>query len=63
MFQDLHPESLANTIGWAVSTWFDRPKHIEIMRDRAMRQDFSWDRAAHDYRDLYLRAVQRRRGG
>ncbi len=29
MFTDLNPESLANTIGWAVSTWFDRPKHID----------------------------------
>ena len=29
MFDDLHPESLANTIGWAVSTWYDRPDHID----------------------------------
>jgi starch synthase len=63
VFADLHPESLANTIGWAVSTWFDRPAHIEIMRDRAMRQDFSWDRAASLYEDLYRRAVRTRRGG
>jgi starch synthase len=62
VFNDLHPGALANTIGWAVSTWFDRPKHIEIMRDRAMRQDFSWDRAARAYEDLYLRAKARRRG-
>jgi starch synthase len=62
MFGDLHPDSLANTIGWAVSTWFDRPGHIETMRHRAMAQDFSWDRAALAYRDLYLRAYERRRG-
>lgn len=61
VFNDLRPESLANTIGWAVSTWFDRPKHIETMRDRAMRQDFSWVRAARAYEDLYLRAQARRR--
>jgi starch synthase len=61
VFGDLHPEALANTIGWAVSTWFDRPRHIEAMRDRAMRQDFSWDRAALVYRDLYLRAQKQRR--
>ena len=36
MFTDLNPDSLANTIGWAVSTWFDRPKHIEAMKKRAM---------------------------
>ena len=62
MFEDLHPESLANTIGWAVSTWYDRPEHIETMRRRAMAQDFSWERAAVAYRDLYLGAYERRRG-
>jgi len=62
MFGDLHPDSLANTIGWAVSTWYDRPDHIKAMRHRAMLQDFSWARAARDYRDLYLRAYERRRG-
>jgi starch synthase len=62
MFTDLSPDSLANTIGWAVSTWYDRPDHIAGMRRRAMEQDFSWDRAAHAYRDLYLGAYERRRG-
>jgi len=62
MFEDLHPEALANTIGWAVSTWYDRPDHIAGMRKRAMAQDFSWERAAVAYRDLYLGAYARRRG-
>ncbi len=62
VFADLHPEALANTIGWAVSTWFDRPRHIQAMRERAMRQDFSWERAALQYEDLYHRAVKTRRG-
>jgi starch synthase len=62
MFTDLNPEALANTIGWAVSTWFDRPDHLETMRRRAMNQDFSWARAAGEYRDLYLRAFEKRRG-
>jgi starch synthase len=62
MFYDLHPESLANTIGWAVSTWFDRPEHIRAMRRRAMEQDFSWARAALQYNAAYLRAYERRRG-
>ncbi|MFL5332115.1 MAG: amidohydrolase family protein, partial [Geminicoccaceae bacterium] len=53
---------LANTMGWAVSTWFDRPAHIQAMRQRAMQQDNSWDRAAAAYEDLYLRAYERRRG-
>jgi starch synthase len=62
MFADLDPDSLANTIGWAVSTWYDRPAHIDTMRRRAMAQDFSWARAARAYNDLYLRAYERRRG-
>lgn len=62
LFSDLAPESLANTIGWALSTWFDRPAHIAAMRRRGMAQDFSWDRAAEAYERLYLEAYRRRRG-
>ena len=62
VFHDLSPDSLANTVGWAVSTWYDRPAHIERLRQNAMRQDFSWDRAAREYEQLYLDAQRRRRG-
>jgi starch synthase len=62
MFNDLSPSSLADTIGWATSTWFDRRKHIQAMRKRAMAQDFSWERAAREYEQLYLDAYARRRG-
>ncbi len=62
MFNDLSPEALANTIGWAVSTWYDRQDHIDAMRRRGMVEDFSWARAARDYQSMYLRAYQRRRG-
>jgi starch synthase len=61
MFNDLTPDSLASTVGWALSTYFDRPKHITAMRKRAMAQDFSWERAAAQYEQLYLEAYQRRR--
>ena len=62
LFGDLSPGALADTIGWALSTWFDRPAHVEAMRRRAMSQDFSWDRAAASYERLYLEAYRRRRG-
>src|SRR5262249_31456504 len=62
VFHDLRPDSLADTIGWAVSTWYDRPAHIALMRRRAMAQDHSWDRAAREYAQLYLTAYARRRG-
>jgi len=62
LFGDLSPEALANTIGWALSTWYDRPEHVLAMRRRAMAQDFSWDHAAEAYERLYREAYRRRRG-
>jgi starch synthase len=61
MFQDLTVDALSNTVGWALSTYYDRPKHITAMRKRAMAQDFSWERAAAEYERLYLEAYARRR--
>jgi starch synthase len=62
MFYDLTPSALYNVIGWANSTFFDRPTHIVKMRQEAMRQDFSWDRSAAEYEKLYFAARTRRRG-
>ena len=62
VFHDLRPDSVADTIGWAVSTWYNRPAQIDVMRRRAMAQDHSWDQAAAEYARLYLAAYARRRG-
>jgi starch synthase len=59
---DLTPDSLYDTIGWALSTWFDRPEHLTAMRRRAMARDFSWDASAAAYERLFLDAYRRRRG-
>ncbi len=61
LFRDLTPGAVADTVGWALSTWFDRPAHVAAMRRRGMGEDFSWDRAAASYRQLYLEAYRRRR--
>ena len=62
VFHDLRPDSLADTVGWAVSTWYHRPAHVRAMRERAMAQDVSWERAARSYVELYRTAYLRRRG-
>jgi starch synthase len=62
VLQDLNSGSLFDTIGWAAATWYHRPQHVEVMRLRAMAQDFSWDHAAREYEALYREAVRRRRG-
>jgi starch synthase len=53
MFDDLTPQSVYNTTGWAVWAWYNRPKHILEMRKRGMAQDFSWDISAQKYIELY----------
>src|SRR5262249_2887036 len=45
-----------------VSTWHNRPGHLDVMRRRAMAEDHSWDQAAREYSQLYLTAYARRRG-
>jgi starch synthase len=61
-FDDLTVEGLKNTIGWALSTYHDRPEHIRGLRERGMQRDFSWARAAEAYERTYLAAYERRRG-
>jgi starch synthase len=58
---DLNPSSLFDTVGWAVSTWYDRPDDIARMRRVAMAVDNSWEHAAREYEALYREAVARRR--
>ncbi len=62
VFRDLTPDALADTIGWALSTWYDRPGHFAAMRRHAMQQDFTWGPPAEEYERLYRDAYRRRRG-
>jgi starch synthase len=56
-FHDPNPDALYYTIGWAVSTWYDRPEHIKKMIQRAMTRDFSWETSALQYEAVYKRAI------
>jgi starch synthase len=60
-FDDPVPMALKNAVGWAVSTYYDRPAHIRKMRENAMSKIFCWDMAAEKYEDLYEKAGKRRR--
>ena len=52
-FTDNTPEAIANTVGWAVSTFYDRPHHIEVMIQRAMQKNYSWEQSAIKYEQMY----------
>jgi starch synthase len=60
-FWETSGPALYDTIGWAVSTWFDRPKHIAQLRQQAMAQDFSWGDSARQYVAVYEHALRNRR--
>ena len=51
------PDAVYNTVGWAVSTYFDRKAHIQQMIQAAMAEDFSWDRSAAVYESMYEQAI------
>lgn len=52
-YDDNTPQAIANTVGWAISTYYDRKDHLNQMIQQAMRQDFSWMQSAHQYVDIY----------
>ncbi len=62
VFDRLSPRSIYDTVGWAIWTWYNRPKHIDTMRRRAMSRRFSWEGSAQSYLEVYRRAIRRRKG-
>ncbi|MBU9889028.1 MAG: glycogen synthase GlgA [Candidatus Omnitrophica bacterium] len=60
LYDDQTAEAIYNTIGWAVSTYYDRPAHLAQMRKRAMMEHFSWLDAAKHYEEVYQKARRRR---
>jgi starch synthase len=54
--------ALADTIGWACATYYDRPQEFAGLQQRAMAKDFSWRQSAAHYVELYRWATERRRG-
>jgi starch synthase len=60
-FWNATPAALHNTIGWAVATWFDRPRHIAQLRQQAMAQNFGWQTSAQRYLEVYRHARRNQR--
>ncbi len=44
-------------VGWAVSTYYDRPHHIQQMIQAAMARNYSWEESAKAYEEAYRRAI------
>lgn len=56
-FWEISDRALYFTIGWAVSTWFDRPDHYAAMQRQGMARDFTWEASARQYERAYDHAL------
>jgi starch synthase len=59
MFDDLTPQAIYDTCGWAVWAYYNKREQIEAMRLRGMKQDFSWEKSADKYTELYKASLGR----
>jgi starch synthase len=57
-FWEMSSHAVYYAIGWAVSTYFDRPAHIQKMQQKGMMQVFSWERSALSYLEVYEEAIK-----
>lgn len=49
--------ALYNTLGWAVSTYYDRKDHMAQLIKNAMTEDYSWDISTRKYVEAYYIAI------
>jgi starch synthase len=49
-----------DAIRWAVETWCERPSHITMMREQAMKVRFEWETSAKRYVEIYRRVMAKR---
>jgi starch synthase len=59
-FWEISGRALFYTIGWAVSTWYDRPHHYAAMQRQGMERDFTWESSARQYEHVYEHALAHR---
>jgi starch synthase len=62
MFLWEEADAVLNTLRWAIDTYRSRPDAWRRMQRRAMLVDFSWEKSARQYLDLYTQALAKKRG-
>lgn len=62
MFLFEEPDAFRMTLHWALETCRNRRRAFERMQERAMRQDWSWDKPVQQYIALYKTALDKVRG-
>jgi starch synthase len=59
VFNWTETDALYNTLIWATRTYRSKPEVWQRMQRRAMEADFSWDKSAHEYIDLYQQLLDK----
>jgi len=57
MFNDLTPNAIYNTVAWAIETYNNRRPQLTAMQKRGMGKDFSWEKSAKKYVQMYEEAL------
>jgi starch synthase len=57
VFEEASADALYYTMGWACSTYYDRPQDFRALQINGMKKDFSWKHSAQEYEDVYRWAV------
>ncbi len=52
-FANYNAHEMLNTIRYALKVYYDQKKDWDAMVKRAMKEDFSWERSAREYEELY----------
>lgn len=52
-------DAVLGTMRWAVDTYYNQPKAWLQMQKNGMQLDFSWESSAHQYVEMYRRALQK----
>lgn len=63
LFEDATPDAFFNTIGWACSTYYDRPKEFRKLQENGMARNYAWDESASKYEQIYRWAIETRSPG
>lgn len=58
VLDDLTPQSIYDTVGWAIYAWYNKKDHIEKMKKRAMSSNFGWNESAKKYENVYEEALK-----
>lgn len=61
-FYDLTANAIFNTVGWAVHTYYNNKRAMDILIKRAMQKRFTWEESAKQYEDCYYKAIKRKKG-